>query len=158
MNSPSEWDEAIGPDHANSEPSTHMALLGVVRDVRLESAKRPKADIAIYKGLGDATKERWNAPGFRERRRREPRADRCHIERDGRLFISQQLARLTLHRIRTASARRREKRTGRRLRDLDRPVRQVISAASFQQVRALTHTGKPQATELSHDQKTAVST
>jgi hypothetical protein len=30
------------------------------------------------------------------------------------------------------------KRTGRRLRDLDRPIRQDISAASFQQVRALT--------------------
>jgi hypothetical protein len=42
---------------------------------------------------------------------------------------------LTLHRIRAASARRCGKRTGRRLRDLDRPIRQDISAASFQQPR-----------------------
>src|SRR5262249_43052069 len=50
------------------------------------------------------------------------------------------LARLALHRIRTASARRREKRSGRRIRGLYHPISQAISAASFQQSRALTQT------------------
>ena len=48
------------------------------------------------------------------------------------------LARVTLHRIRTASARRRRKRPGRRMRDLYYPTRQAIPASIFQQIRALT--------------------
>src|SRR5262249_20354063 len=35
------------------------------RERTLTSRCRP---ISIYEDLGDATKERWNAPGFRERR------------------------------------------------------------------------------------------
>src|SRR5262249_41154867 len=67
------------------------------------------------------------------RREARPEADvRCAHPRCRRL------ARLALHRIRTASARRREKRSGRRIRGLYHPISQAISAASFQQSRALT--------------------
>jgi transposase-like protein len=48
------------------------------------------------------------------------------------------LARLALHRIRIASARRRAKGSERRVRHLYHPIRQAISDALFQQIRALT--------------------
>jgi len=56
----------------------------------------------------------------------------------GALIRCGKLARLALHRIRTASTRCREKRSGCRIRDLNHPIRQAIPAAIFQQIRALT--------------------
>src|SRR5262249_55613379 len=59
---------------ANSEPSTHgTSRSAEMSDLSPQNApKRTLTSrcrpISIYEDLGDATKERWNAPGFREKR------------------------------------------------------------------------------------------
>src|SRR5262249_16216247 len=86
-------------------------------------------DRALVRRRTSADEDR--AECFRREARPEADVRRAHPR-------CRKLARLALHRIRTASARRREKRSGRRIRGLYHPIRQPISAASFQQFRALT--------------------
>src|SRR5262249_3121821 len=88
-------------------------------------------DRALVRRRTSADEDR--AECFRREARPEADVRRAHPR-------CRKLARLALHRIRTASARRREKRSGRRIRGLYHPIRQAISAASFQQFRALTDT------------------
>ena len=45
---------------------TAVAIAGVIQDLR--GRREHLSAASIHEGLGDATNERWNAPGFRERR------------------------------------------------------------------------------------------
>src|SRR5262249_34544552 len=47
-------------------PMTAVAIAGVIQDLR--GRREHLSAASIYEGLGDATNERWNAPGFWERR------------------------------------------------------------------------------------------